>query len=1166
ITIFDSSNYPKMSTRDLNPITLTSDNHLWFTNDSHLGIFQFDFNTNHLTYFPSQYQHSAPSTNLATARIFRDPKGQVWVQPTGGGFSLYDPATNQLVPFTTKKFPPQLKFSNIFHAAFFDRQGNLWYNTQSNGLTKVVFSNNNFQTYHLNDGDQSALTKGVRAILQDQAGNVWISSRRDQVILLDKNLKRLGTLSPSGQLEQNAFWSKPAYEITQDRDLNIWIGTRGDGLYKFSPTKKNYLYQVEHFTENDSIFSLSNNDIYSVFQDRKGRIWIGTLGGGINLVQTTDDGKTRFINFRNKWENTPFTGYDRARCITESENGLIYSGTTNGLLVFNPEEILNGKFNIHHYGKTKGKNTGFNDNDVIDICITKHNDIIIATGNGGIARVASTDSLGFPTSFKNYTQGDGLPSNNIISVQDDLDGKVWVTSYNQLARFNPQKDFFEVFPDVKWALLGNNFSEATSIRLKSGELLFGYSDGLLHFFPDQIKTNTFSPYLALSDFQLFNKNVPIGGKSPLQQTIDNCKKLILSHKQDFFNLKFAALDYENPDNINYAYKLEGFDEDWNYVQKQRTAVYTNVPKGEYTFKVKSTNSQGVWVNNERQLSITVKPSFWETRWAYALYLLVFAALLVLINYTVFTIYKLKSDVRVEKKMSAMKQKFFIDISHEIRTPLTMISAPIEFLINDNRTPETVKKQLTYVAQSSTRMLRLVNQILDFRKMQDLKMKVSETNLPQFVNEIFNDFVEMAREQEIDFNFKNEAGEAKIWADKNSLEKIIMNLLSNAFKFTPKEKSITVKLTRNDKQVSLHVIDEGVGIAKEKQTKLFTRFVSFNRDASNPSTGIGLSLVKELADKHHAKVTVDSEPEKGSTFSVHFEQGKSHFQDEVEFIPENAVNEQSFGKVDITAQRRSDGEEKKAPQVLLVEDDPELRSFIKSILEDDYLVLEAEDGEQGYHEALDKNPDFIVSDIMMPKMDGIELLKKLRENVQSSHIPIILLTAKTNIESKLEGLTYGADDYITKPFSVPYFKTRIENLLSQRKRLQEIFGAAGQVGSKEFNPKPFLVTPQDEEIMEKVLQITEENMDNSDFSVEELATAVGLNRTTMFYKIKSLTGYSPVEFIRDIRLKRAAQLITDSQLLIKEISYMTGFSDLKYFGKCFKTKYGMTPMEYRKRKK
>jgi DNA-binding response OmpR family regulator len=452
--------------------------------------------------------------------------------------------------------------------------------------------------------------------------------------------------------------------------------------------------------------------------------------------------------------------------------------------------------------------------------------------------------------------------------------------------------------------------------------------------------------------------------------------------------------------------------------------------------------------------------------------------------------------------------------------------------------------------------------LDFRKIQDTGIKVSVINVPKFVKNIFNDFIEVAKEQNINFTFQNNAKDAKIWADKDALEKIIMNLLSNAFKYTPKGKSINVQITKNKKQVGIHFIDEGIGISKDKQSKLFTRFVSFSDKSNNPSTGIGLSMVKELAEKHHAKLYFESEPNKGSSFYIYFKLGKEHFSNDVEFIKEEKESESHL----VIPPKLSVKDNQEKIRILVVEDDPEIRSFIKSILEDTYHVLEAEDGEIGYDLTIKENPDFIVSDIMMPKLNGVDLLKKIRNNIETSHIPVILLTAKANIESKLEGLSYGADDYITKPFSVSYFIARIENLLNQRKHLQNIFGSLDKSEFKDFNPKPCLITDQDEEIMKKVMLTIEQNIDNNNFSVEELGSSVGLNRTTFGNKIKSLTGYTPVEFIRDVRIKRAAQLLASSQLLIKEIAFMTGFSDMKYFIKSFKKKYGVTPTEYRKKNK
>jgi DNA-binding response OmpR family regulator/anti-sigma regulatory factor (Ser/Thr protein kinase) len=423
-------------------------------------------------------------------------------------------------------------------------------------------------------------------------------------------------------------------------------------------------------------------------------------------------------------------------------------------------------------------------------------------------------------------------------------------------------------------------------------------------------------------------------------------------------------------------------------------------------------------------------------------------------------------------------------------------------------------------------------------------------------------MEVAKEQHINFNFHNHAKDATIWADRNGLEKIIINLLSNAFKYTPKGKSIEVKITKNEKQVGVHVIDEGFGISIQNQSKLFNRFVSFNNKSNNPSTGIGLSLVKEIAEKHNAKLHFDSEEGKGSSFSIFFKLGKEHFSNDVEFIKE----EEKFGASLETHPRLTEKSNQEKTKILIVEDELELRLFIKSILEDKYEILEAQDGEIGYELAAKESPDFIVSDIMMPKLNGVDLLKKVRNNIETSHIPVILLTAKTNIESKLDSLSYGADDYITKPFSVSYFMARIENLLNQRKRLQSIFSVFDNSEFEDYKPMPCLITNQDEEIMKKVMLAIEENMDNNNFSVEELGSRVGINRTTFGNKIKSLTGFTPVEFIRDIRLKRAAQLIVDTQLLIKQVASISGFSDVKYFSKSFKDKYGVTPIEYRKQNK
>ncbi|WP_281336254.1 response regulator [Flavobacterium eburneipallidum] len=1165
IQIYNSRSNPQIKTSNLVPIAITKNNQFWFANDNQKGIYLFDFIVQKLFYFNSNQKNKEKYAISTAARVVTNKKGEIWVQPNEGDFSKYDPIKHQLISF----IPPPLSFfgnfTNNFNAPFFDKQDNLWYSFQSSGLIKVVFIDNNFKPYQnqKNTNSSHSTIKDVRCIIQKKDGNILVSTKQNQFFILDKNLNKIGCLSPSGQLKENSVWNKAGYNIIEDSQSNIWIGTRGDGLYKLIPQSKPFTYKVLHFkNEVSNPYSLTNNDIYSVFQDINNRIWIGTLDG-LNLVASNPSETTRFISYKNEWKTYPIDNFNKIRCIKQSGDGIIYIGTTNGLLTFDPSTITNNLSKIKSNVNSLKLHKNLISNDIIDLCINKQN-VFIATTDGGINKVIKKDDFGFPLAFKNYGQQDGLPTENILSLLKDLDGNIWITSDNSLTRFYPGKELFEVYPEIKWIMDGHNFSEATRFCLNSGELLLGYSGGILHFFPDQIKTNNFSPYLAITKFKLLNQKSTENKESNINLSIDNSKNLILKYDQNFFSIEFAALDFKNPSNIKYAYKLEGFDRNWNYIQNQRTAIYTNVPKGDYVFKVKSTNSQGIWASNERQLPITIKPSIWNTTFFQILYVILAVAILLLINYTLNTIYRLKTNVKLEKKMSDMKQKFFIDISHEIRTPLTLITAPIDYLIHDIRTPESVKNQLTYIAQSSNRLLRLVNQVLDYRKFQDVNIRVSEINVAEFTRDIYNDFFEIAKEQEINFTFNEEIGNTKIWADRNGFEMILMNLLSNAFKYTPKGKSIAVSITKNEKQIGIHINDQGIGISKEKQHNIFTRFVSFNDKRSNPSTGIGLSLVKELVEKHNARLDLISEPDKGSIFSVYFNLGKEHFSNDVIFELEESKQE-PLNNSDLT-QKLPSKKQKEQIKILVVEDDAKLRAFIKNILESDYHVLEADNGEMGFQLTIEESPDFIISDIMMPKLNGIDLLKKIRKNIETSHVPVILLTAKTNIESKLEGLTYGADDYITKPFSVSYFKARIENLLNQRKRLQDIFGAIDPNQADEFNPKPHLITDQDEEIMKKVMVIIEQNIDNNKFSAESLGPLIGLNRTTFFYKIKSLTGYSPVEFIRDIRLKRAAQLIISSQLLIKEIAYMSGFSDMKYFSKSFKNKYLVTPLEYRKQNK
>ncbi|KAA4683483.1 response regulator, partial [Bacteroides ovatus] len=728
--------------------------------------------------------------------------------------------------------------------------------------------------------------------------------------------------------------------------------------------------------------------------------------------------------------------------------------------------------------------------------------------------------------------------------------------------------------------------------------------------PDSIRKSSYIPPIVFSKLMVTNEDITPGDNSLLKVDIDDTDPLVLSHKENIFSVHFAALDYTNPQNIQYAYILDGFEKQWTFADKQRSVTYTNLPKGEYVLRVRSTNSDGVWVDNERILNIVILPSFWETPVAYVLYVLFILIIILVAVYILFTIYRLKHEVSVEQQISDIKLRFFTNISHELRTPLTLIAGPVEQVLKNDKLPADAREQLVVVERNTNRMLRLVNQILDFRKIQNKKMKmqVQRVDIVPFVRKVMDNFEAVAEEHRIDFLFQTEKEHLYLWVDADKLEKIVFNLLSNAFKYTPNGKMITMFIREDEKTVSIGVQDQGIGIAENKKKSLFVRFENLvDKNLFNQaSTGIGLSLVKELVEMHKATISVDSHLGEGSCFKVDFLKGKEHYDKEAEFILEDADAPARMGqvvdianssiqsetlvsddseKIDDVYGEEFAKEENSKELMLLVEDNQELREFLRSIFSPMYRVVEAADGKEGANKALKYLPDIIISDVMMPEKDGIEMTRELRADMTTSHIPIILLTAKTTIESKLEGLEYGADDYITKPFSATYLQARVENLLMQRKKLQSFYRdslmhinistgqeevpvatdmPSAEEDVSETPPTTLEMSPNDRKFMDKLIELMEQNMDNGELVVDDLVRELAVSRSVFFKKLKTLTGLAPIEFIKEMRIKRATQLIEIGEFNMTQISYMVGINDPRYFSKCFKAQVGMTPTEYRDR--
>ena len=725
--------------------------------------------------------------------------------------------------------------------------------------------------------------------------------------------------------------------------------------------------------------------------------------------------------------------------------------------------------------------------------------------------------------------------------------------------------------------------------LENNQLLLGTDIGILKISPEHLQKSNYAPPIVFTGFKIQGTSQDLD--------INDLEELRLKPSERNVTFQFAALDYVAPESISYAYRLKGLEEKWNEVDNSRSASYINLPPGEYELQIRSTNSDGVWMEKARILPITVLPTFWETYWAWILYVVLFVLSTATIVYIILYIYRLRHQINIEQQLANIKLRFFTDISHELRTPLTLIASPVSEILEHETLTTNARKHLTLVHKNTERMLHLVNQILDFRKIENKKMKVllEKTDVLSLLQKVMDNFRLIAEEKNINYQLETNQEAIETWIDQDKFEKIIFNLLSNAFKYTPANKSITVIANVESSRLIVSIKDEGIGIDLQKQQTLFQRFetlVKFN--ILQPSSGIGLSLVKELIELHCGNIEVKSQPGVGSEFTVILPMNQKVYEgrENTEFIlndgnsvPAEKKNEirpmvEIASMADITPSETAKepnqiSNEEDPVSILIVEDNVELRNFLSDILSESYRVLTATNGQEGLNQAREYIPDLIISDIMMPAMDGLDMVKNIKENREICHIPIILLSAKSSLDDRISGLEQGIDDYITKPFSATYLKIRIKSLLHQRKELQEIYWKAWSEKlnntqettlEEKLTPSQPQIISYDEQFMQQVMQVMEEQMENSELTVDEFAQLLNLGRSVFYQKLKSIIGLSPVDFIREIRIKRAVQLIDSGEYNFSQVAYMTGFNDPKYFGKCFKRQMGMTPSEYKENKR
>ncbi len=1098
--------------------------------------------------------------------FYEDKDSNFWIGLHGGGLALYNRSKNSFAKYVNDPTDPYSISSNIIPSITEDITGQMWLGTgqYKGGLEKVVMKNPAFQHLLPIKNIEQITDNIVRALAQDINDYLWLATKSGELFIYDVAFNKLASYGANKPIYPGIA-NTNIYAIFFDNANYVWLGTKGKGLFvsRFPLTSQNTDYRniefINYKSNTGDTTSLPDNNIYSIEQDVFNNIWIGTFGNGICVTSANPSAPLKFRCYNS--ENSLLSN-NLVRKIKADSDTNLWVATSFGLNVLLKDSIKGDNIKFNTFFKNINKHDQINYNDIVEIYEDSQQQLWFGTFGGGVSKLALpiSDTL----AFTHVTSNEGLSNDVVFGILEDRQNGIWLSTEYGLNLYNEKTQSIEIFNESN-GLSFNNFSESTYCRLKDGRLVFGGTNGAEIITPGLIDTKKTNNNTELTNFQLFNQDVVVAAKnSPLKESISFTQELNLSYKQNSFSIGYSALDYLDPGKIQYAFILEGFDEQWNYVGNQTKATFTNLPHGSYKFKVKNTNRSGGWKDTYRVLNINILPPWWKTWWAYLIYLLLLIALLIIVRSIVTKINHYRNDLVLEKKINELKLRFFTNISHEIRTPLTLILGPLEDILHENSITEDIKRQLTLMRNNTKRMLLLVNQLLDFRRIQNNKMtlKVREVDLNKFTQNIFNSFIPLAKHNGITFKFNADEEAIIVWADLTKLDSIIYNLISNALKYTPRGKkvSISVQSDRTYKLAKVIVTDQGPGIPNENISDIFTRYVILN-NKNNMSTGIGLSLAYELAKLHAGDIQLSSEVGGGSSFCFSIPLNRELLLQQSNVITANENqpeylmdHEEEFTSLpDYLDKNTIDAD---LPTILIVEDNAQIASYVKNKISTFYNCFVANNGVEGLSMAEEHNPDVIVSDVMMPQMDGIEMIKKLKENFATCHIPIVLMTAKTDLQDQISGFETGAEAYITKPINSSYLIAVISSLIKQRKLVISKYR-----DNKTIDPKTLKVNSKDEVFMQQLLGYVEKNY-SLDLSVENVAEHCCVSRTVLYNKVKGLTGISPLEFIRQIKIKIALELLRKGYT-VSDAAFKIGYSDVKYFSKQFKMIYGYVPSKVKK---
>lgn len=1056
-----------------------------------------------------------------------------------------------------------------------------------------------FPVRHSIDELYSISNDNVTSLFRDRFGVLWVGTENG----LNKLDMRQKPFTYYSETSASKFRLPPGeiQAIFSDSNNTLWIGIRKRGISLFRGDS------VKHIQFESNLYpGFSGNNISSFLEDSKGRLWIGVMGGGLNMTEEPEaiwNDKVRFRYFRPDQSGGRFLDTWSVRCIEEEDEYSFWVGSLKGIMYvrFREEADQLVVDSVRNYRHNASDNSSLIGNLVNDIYLDDKKNVWIATSQGlsvlryddrqmgrftnffpdsedgrisqnSIKKILKGDEneLWFATQggglfhydlmkekFTNFDAAKGFPASIVWEIQKHDRNELWLSTNEGLWNYDASNHSFTRFKTID-ALFNIEFSEFSSFKSSSGELFFGGKNGLLRFHPDSIEYNREPPRVVISGLRIFNQKVEVGdtilGKVLLDSALQYKRRLVLTHQQNDFSFEFLGLHFAAPEQNEYSYIMEGYDRTWKYTgSDNRIATYTNLPPGTYTFKVKASSKDSVWSKQNPALFVKVLPPYWRSWWAYVIYLIIITGILFLVLYFAHVRQKWQNELELDK----LKLRFYTNVSHELRTPLTLLLGPIENLLNQ----ETGFEESLKMMQRNARKLNdLINQVLDIRKLEQgmQEIRPEPVNIVQFTGDIVEMFAPLAGQKDYILSFRPDRGSHIINIDKEKFEVVLVNLISNAFKYTSPGGKIWVEInTKKKKRTEISVSDSGIGISRSNLSRVFEHFYTVDQNPID-GYGIGLALSNELIRLHHGEIKVESRSGQGSCFTV-------TIPNDLPAVETNTKKEDSGYLPHIAIEEYSQTEENDEnlqsgrPILLVIDDHADMRNYLRDQLADKYQVFLAENGAKGVDIAFDIIPDLIISDVMMPGLDGFKLTSALKKDIRTSHIPIILLTARKSSESQVSGLKTGADDYISKPFSFELLDLRIHNLLENRKRAHRFFKRMSN--AEELDGLE--IEGFDKTFLNKAFKAIHENFESEEFSVEEFAGMMSLSRTQLYRKIKALTGNTPVQLIKNVRMNRAAELLRSREMTVSETAYKTGFKDIAHFSRSFREFFGRNPSDFMK---